>query len=283
MNAIFSEFQPNPAGSDPATQTIELSGVAGELFSGFLLSIESDAGGSAGQVDRVEEIMGTFDANGLLTIDIPDLENPSFTLALVDTFTGTQGVTDFDADNDGVPDVDLASVGVTSVFDAIGVADAIGEPVYGAALGGIDFAFIGSEPELIFRDGRDGDLFAVDFSGTIFAEDGTEVPAGDFDIDPTIPTFGAPNPVTNDVIVPETAFTLELLHIADQEASTSAIIDAPNLSAVVNALKAQDLGDDGEPDNTLFLSSGDAFIPGVFFSASEAAFGAAGIADIQIQ
>jgi 2',3'-cyclic-nucleotide 2'-phosphodiesterase (5'-nucleotidase family)/DNA-binding beta-propeller fold protein YncE len=79
------------------------------------------------------------------------------------------------------------------------------------------------------------------------------------------------------------AFTLELLHIADQEAGGAAIQDAPRLSAVLNALRDQDLGNDGGPDNTLVLSSGDAFIPGLFFGASEAVFGAAGIADIQIQ
>lgn len=78
-------------------------------------------------------------------------------------------------------------------------------------------------------------------------------------------------------------FTLELFHIADQEAAVSAITDAPNLSAVLNALRAQDLGNDGKADNTLTLSSGDAFIPGLFFDASEAAFGSGGIADIQIQ
>lgn len=78
-------------------------------------------------------------------------------------------------------------------------------------------------------------------------------------------------------------FTLELLHLADQEASSSAVADAPNLSAVLNALRAQDLGADAIEDNTLTLSSGDAFIPSVFFNASEAVFGAGGIADIQIQ
>ncbi|MGD1859271.1 MAG: choice-of-anchor I family protein [Leptolyngbyaceae cyanobacterium] len=78
-------------------------------------------------------------------------------------------------------------------------------------------------------------------------------------------------------------FTLELLHLADQEAGAAAVQDAPRLSAVLNALKAQDLGDDGLADNTLVLSSGDAIIPGLFFDASEAVFGTAGIADIQIQ
>ena len=81
----------------------------------------------------------------------------------------------------------------------------------------------------------------------------------------------------------EGAFTLELLHVADQEAGSDAVRAAPNLSAVLNALRAQDLGADGVPDSTLTLSSGDAFIPGVFLDASEALFGAGGIADVEIQ
>ncbi|WP_214644959.1 choice-of-anchor I family protein [Tritonibacter litoralis] len=79
------------------------------------------------------------------------------------------------------------------------------------------------------------------------------------------------------------AYTLELLHIADQEAGSAAVVDALNLSAVLNGLRAQDLGDDGLVDNTITLSSGDAFIPGLFFDASAEAFGSVGIADIQIQ
>ncbi|MBK5930319.1 choice-of-anchor I family protein [Halochromatium salexigens] len=81
----------------------------------------------------------------------------------------------------------------------------------------------------------------------------------------------------------EPVYTLELLHAADQEAGPAAIQDAPNFSAVLNALRAQDLGNDGLPDNTLTLSAGDAIIPGLFFDASEAVFGSPGIADIQIQ
>ncbi len=79
------------------------------------------------------------------------------------------------------------------------------------------------------------------------------------------------------------AYTLELLHIADQEAGSAAIGDAPRLSAVLNALREQDLGGDNVVDNTITLSSGDAFIPGLFFDASAEAFGSVGIADIQIQ
>jgi predicted extracellular nuclease/2',3'-cyclic-nucleotide 2'-phosphodiesterase (5'-nucleotidase family) len=76
-----------------------------------------------------------------------------------------------------------------------------------------------------------------------------------------------------------TIFRLELLHVADQEASSPAVFDAPRLSAVMNALEAQDVGEDA----TLRLSSGDAILPGLFFQASAAVFGQAGVADMIIQ
>ena len=88
--------------------------------------------------------------------------------------------------------------------------------------------------------------------------------------------------MTISLIEPE-VFTLELLHFADQEANAATIDNIDNLSGVLNALRAEDLGDDGVADNTLTLSSGDAIIPGLFFDASEAVFGSQGIADIQIQ
>ncbi|MEL6938546.1 MAG: esterase-like activity of phytase family protein [Cyanobacteria bacterium J06598_1] len=71
-------------------------------------------------------------------------------------------------------------------------------------------------------------------------------------------------------------FTLQLLHLGDQEAGIPALEDAPRASAVLNALR-------NDFENTLTLSSGDAIIPGLFFSASEEAFGGAGRADILIQ
>ncbi|MBK1835411.1 choice-of-anchor I family protein [Roseibacillus ishigakijimensis] len=81
----------------------------------------------------------------------------------------------------------------------------------------------------------------------------------------------------------ERSFTLELFHLADQEAGAEAVHDAPRLSAILNKLRDEDLGDDGLADNTLTLSSGDAIIPGLFYSASEEVYGTAGIGDIQIQ
>jgi len=66
-------------------------------------------------------------------------------------------------------------------------------------------------------------------------------------------------------------YTLQLLHAADQEAGIPALDDAPNFSAVLNALKDEDADSDGKADyeNTLLLSSGDAYIPGLFLDASE--------------
>lgn len=79
-------------------------------------------------------------------------------------------------------------------------------------------------------------------------------------------------------------FTLELLHAADQEAAIPALDDAPRFSAVLNALINQDADGDGNvDDNTLILSSGDAYIPGLFLDASIDVFGGAGRADILIQ
>ena len=71
-------------------------------------------------------------------------------------------------------------------------------------------------------------------------------------------------------------FTLQILHAADQEAGIAALEDAPNFSAVLNALR-------DDFDNTLVLSAGDAFIPGPFFSASETVFDGQGRGDILIQ
>lgn len=58
-----------------------------------------------------------------------------------------------------------------------------------------------------------------------------------------------------------TNFTLQLLHASDFEAGLEAVEDVPRFSAVLNALK------DDYP-NTLFLSSGDNYIPSPFLFAS---------------
>ncbi|MGK7955334.1 MAG: ExeM/NucH family extracellular endonuclease, partial [Crocosphaera sp.] len=194
--ALISEFQPNPIGADPGSTTIEISGEAGSSFDGVIVSIESDSGSSAGTVDRVASVSGVFDSNGLLTVNIPDLENPSFTIALLSEFTGAVG-TDIDTDNDGVAD-DLSTFGI--VFDAIGVPDNTGDQafLYGTDLGGADFTHTGDEPRLIFRDASVGDLYAINDpdNSQVFDINGVDVTPAIFDTDPTIgtDTFGAINP-----------------------------------------------------------------------------------------
>jgi 2',3'-cyclic-nucleotide 2'-phosphodiesterase/3'-nucleotidase/5'-nucleotidase len=81
------------------------------------------------------------------------------------------------------------------------------------------------------------------------------------------------------------AFKLQLFHFADQEGNLSALDDAPRLSGVLNALRAQDIDLDGIPGflNTLTLSSGDAWIPGLFYGASAQAYGGVGRGDVLIQ
>jgi len=76
-------------------------------------------------------------------------------------------------------------------------------------------------------------------------------------------------------------FVLELFHVSDQEGKSTSVDDAPRFSAVYNFLLDQDNGEDG----TLFLSSGDQWLPGLFYDASEdtSLYGLKGAADIEIQ
>lgn len=190
----INEIQPNPNGADPNVQQLELLGVAGTAFTGVLLSIESDPGGSLGSVDRLSTISGTFDANGLLVVDINDLENPSNTLILLDSFGGALG-DDIDADDDGIADA-FGSFG--NVLDAVGIADNVGDEanLYAEQFGGVDLAFSGDEPQLIFRDAISLMWYAInDPAGTeAFDMFGNSVAFGAFDFDPSNPTFGDINP-----------------------------------------------------------------------------------------
>ena len=268
MTILISEFEPNPDGSDPVTVSFELSGTPGESFSGYILSIESDEGGSAGTVDRAAEVGGIFNADGLLVVDVPDLENPSFTVALVDSFTGAAGE-DLDLDDDGVAD-NVSSIGV--VYDAIGIADTVADQtfLYGAQLGGTDFAFTGAEPELVFRDASTGDLFAVnvvgaDATGEVFNVAGVDVTSAIFDTDPTAgATFGAINPTVEPIDPPTADFTLQILHASDLEGGVDAIENAPNFAAIVDALEADA---ENRGVSSILLSAGDNYIPGPFFAA----------------
>ena len=167
------------------------------------------------------------------------------------------------------------------------------EGVTVAEIGGRSYAFVGLERSNLSLVFDVTDPTNVTYT-TAATTDGDEAPEGTLVISAADSPTGealyiSPNEASNTLSIYEATvaepepFTLELLHFSDQEGAANAIEDAPNLSAVLNALRAQDLGNDGIADNTLTISSGDLFIPGIFGNASTALYGAAGIADIQIQ
>lgn len=77
---------------------------------------------------------------------------------------------------------------------------------------------------------------------------------------------------------PEETFRFQLFHASDLEAGVAGLDDVDGFSAVLNALRAQDIG----ADATLTLGSGDAFIPGVFSNASVDVFGGPARGDVLI-
>lgn len=183
----INEFEPNQFGPDQSTQQIELIGTPGAAFTGSIISIDTDT--DALTIDRVQSVSGTFDELGLLVVETADLENPSFTLALLDdSVTPTQGE----------PFV-LANY-VDAALDAIGVPDFpldVARQV-GEELGGIDFLYTGDEPKLIFRDRKNpGVVWAINdpASGVAIDQDGNVVNLTDFEIgNPEALTFGSLNP-----------------------------------------------------------------------------------------
>ena len=73
---------------------------------------------------------------------------------------------------------------------------------------------------------------------------------------------------------------LELFHLNDQQTTSNSVLDnIPGTSAVLNALRAQDVSE----DISIFLASGDTYIPGNFQEASRALYGARSLGEIEIQ
>lgn len=197
---LLNEFEPNPAGGDPSTQIIELKGTPGTSFDLWIVSVEND--GFNGTVDSFDNVTGTYDSSGLAAPIIDDLENPSNTLILTDSFTGSTS-TDIDPNDDGSV-LDLSTFG--TILDAVGVSDAAGDDasLYGAALGGTDILFNGEfEPLFVFRDsltdvwyqGVTADFGAPTERIAIFAADaGPEISPSAFTPDASSATLGSVNP-----------------------------------------------------------------------------------------
>lgn len=187
---LINEFEPNPSGTDPSNVQVELKGTPFAAFNGFLSSIETDPGGSTGVVDRVAAVSGSYDANGLALVTIPDLENPSFTFVFSSADPGLGN--DLDVGDDLL--IDNPAVFGT-IFDAYGSPDAASdEGYYAGQLGGTDMTFIGSEPVLTFREFTTMNWYAVDFNGDVYDEFGVLFNGAGWDLDPASNTFGSRNP-----------------------------------------------------------------------------------------
>ncbi len=217
----FSPVQKFQAGEPPIPrdrQIFELSGIRNMDFSGFLLAIGGEQG-RFGTIDSAQSIMGRFNDNGILAIELDDVLDPTATFVLTSSFTRAVGF-DIDDNDDGVINVN-ADFGL--VLDAIGVAGPSNDPVprrlYGSQLGGQDFALSVVRPQQIFRDGSFGDaLFAVDRlspGSAIFNTAGVDVSQVlNFDKDPFTDTFNAINPTARVTAVPEPSSLVALLGIA---------------------------------------------------------------------
>lgn len=255
----------------PNAEELQADDVLGRLE---ISSVDGDTDGD-GDYDRIYTYGGRsfsiFDSTGNLVYDSGD----DFEVITSQFF----------------PDL-FNSEGTTDSFDSRSSAKG-SEPegVVIGEIGGKNYAFIGLEriggvmiydvsdptqPEFItYQNPTDEAGNAIDIApeGLTFIA-GEDSPNGE-------PALVVTNEVSNtttifNVDLPDETYTLQLLHASDQEAGIDALTDAPNFSAVLGALR-----DDYE--NTLVLSSGDAYIPSPFFSASESVYGSGGRGDILIQ
>ena len=186
---LLNEFQPNQPGSDPSTQNVELMGLAGTMFTGFIYEIDTDfSPGST--VDRIEAVSGMFDANGLLVVNISDLENPSATYILASGGSAMLG--------DAFDTVNFMTQFGT-IYDSLNSPDRVADEPNSVAgiLGGTNLSYIGSEPVLVQRDSITGQWLQVNFAGDVFDVAGSLLGnVTDFTgpgYDPNAGSFGATN------------------------------------------------------------------------------------------
>jgi len=127
-------------------------------------------------------------------LEVDDFRNPSLTMVLLETFTGDVR-TDIDPDDDGDAE-DLQTFG--KVFDALGVVNDAGDndKVYGAQLGGDDFALNTLQLRLVFRERTTDRWFGIQRATNprIYDTANTQVDPVDFEPNPLTPTFDDLNP-----------------------------------------------------------------------------------------
>lgn len=244
---LINEFQPNPIGGDPDTQTIEISGTPGASFTDLtFLTIEAE-GTTTGNIDRATTFSGTFDANGLFTVDVTDLENPAFTAILASDFAAATG-DDVDVDDDGTIDP-----GLFTVLDSIAIQDdGSGDTFFSTTIVPVPEPSVASEPFLVFR-GPGGDFFAAytsDDGLVILDMDGASQDLADFGLDATsveadFLSFGSANPgVPTDSV---------LLGDVNLDGTVSFLDISPFIIALLSNGDFQDQADINEDGSVDFL------------------------------
>ena len=194
MGPIMSEFEPSPIGANPAIARFEMKGMPGTYFSGSVVSIDSKT--IQREIKHVNNVEGTFDVNGSLTVNIEEFQDASHTVVLTQGLRVRVGDL-LDSDSNGEID-DVSQIG--SVVDAIGIPGAENEEAFlaGKILGGLNFKYIGGKPFLVFRDDCTLKWYAS-YRGLgkteVSDRSGDRVTnIFDFDKNPTVNTFGQTNP-----------------------------------------------------------------------------------------
>lgn len=151
MSPIINEFRPNqPLHPDPTMMTIELRGLPGKIFYVFITLSENDNGINLCRINDVAVAQGAFSYTGILTFDIRDIQNPSFTV-LLSSWTPRNGNDMMMGDANGhIEDREL----FRTMYDAIVVPEwsIDGGLLFAKKLGGTNLKHVGNEPTFFFRD-----------------------------------------------------------------------------------------------------------------------------------
>lgn len=180
---------------------VELRGPPGLYFNGWLTSLENDDVNKLGRINEIEHVEGTFDAKGLMVIEIMDIRNPSFTIVLSMKDAGERNEILAVNRRGQVIDDHLFE----QIYDAVGVPSSteVEALLFGENLGGVNLKFFGKQPTLIFRDSCNLEWYAIgrrqgvphnvyDSSAVLLREN--EFNAANV----LLPTFGDTNPTRHE-------------------------------------------------------------------------------------
>jgi hypothetical protein len=206
-SVLLNEFAPNPASGDPTNHNFELKGLPGPNFGGGCI-FTVECGDDYSITSSAPVTAGSFDNDGLLSVSIPDIADPSFMVMLTTAVFGDGG-THCPTLNDSA--VNLFNF--NNVYDGIVIAGSVVDealcdfdnidPPPGFSLTGLPvFPFVGTAPgddlELVFRDGVSEDWYGVNTndSNAVFGIDEIQITLA-FDKPPQTPAFGSANPTVD--------------------------------------------------------------------------------------